>query len=130
SAAPALDAMRSLDPAAHPLEALRLGVTALGASDPDGERIDAAALNRQAIRLTAVMPVLVGAWTRIRRGLEPIDDHSGSTAAVLLRGIGGSEPSQHAVNVMDACLLLHADHELNASAFTARVVAATEADMY
>lgn len=130
-AAPALAAMRALPPTAHPLEALRAAVTTLAASDPARERIDRPTLAREAVRLTALMPLLAGAWHRLRRGREPAAPHPGDgSAAALLHALNGAPPAPGAVRALDACLVLHADHELNASTFAARVVAATEADLY
>lgn len=124
-------AMRALEPTAHPLEALRVAVSALAAEDPDRERLDHDALTRQSIRLTALMPVMVGRWDRIRRGLNPVTPRPGDgVAASLLYGLSGRSRTEEATRDLDKCLVLHADHELNASTFAARVVAATEADLY
>lgn len=128
--APALEVMKKITPSAHPLETIRAGVTALAPLDPDRDRADQPALLRQSIRLTGVMPVLAAAAYRFRKGQEWIAPQPGDvTAAALLRGLGGA-PDDLAVRAIDACLTLLADHELNASTFTARVVAATESDLY
>ncbi len=73
----------------------------------------------------------MAAADRIRRGLEPLaPDSSLSIAANFLYMLRGEVPSEHDARIFDVCLILHADHELNASTFTARVVAGTLADMY
>lgn len=127
----AVDAMRALPPTAHPLEAIRVAVTTLAADDPDREKLDRESLTRQSVRITALMPLMVGAWDRIRYGLKPLRPIPGmGVAASLVYALTGTSSAAQAVRDLDRCLVLHADHELNASAFTARVVAATEADIY
>ncbi|MGH9932454.1 MAG: citrate/2-methylcitrate synthase, partial [Pyrinomonadaceae bacterium] len=86
---------------------------------------------KTAIRLTAQFPTIVAASDRIRRGLEPVEpDPSLSIASSFLYLLRGEKPSERDARIFDVCLTLHADHELNASTFTARVVAGTLADMY
>jgi citrate synthase len=86
---------------------------------------------KTAIRLTAQFPTLVAAAERIRKGLEPVAPDTGlNIAANFLYMLKGEKPSDHDARLFDTSLILHADHELNASTFTARVVAGTLADMY
>jgi citrate synthase len=129
-ASDATAAMKLLPPEAHPLEALRFAVTFLAASDPDRADFSVESLMSQARRLTSVMPALVGAFEQLRNGREPIAPlPSDNTAEALLRGLG-IKFSPAILRAIDADLVIYAEHEFNASTFTARVVAATEADMY
>ncbi|MEO1477932.1 MAG: citrate/2-methylcitrate synthase [Bacteroidota bacterium] len=118
---------------ANPMAVLRTAVSYLAAFDPDADAdvTDRAAGYRKAIKLTAKMPTIVAAFDRLRKGLEPVAPRAeGSTAFEFLRMLTGEEPGARAEEVMDACLVLHADHGLNASTFTARVIGSTLADMY
>src|SRR5207247_1523306 len=86
---------------------------------------------RKAIRLTAQMPTLVAAWERLRRGKAPVaPDPRLNLSANFLYMMFGRKPSPLAVKTFDVALILHADHEFNASTFAARVTAATLSDMY
>jgi citrate synthase len=81
--------------------------------------------------LTAQFPTIVAAGDRIRRGLEPVaPDKNLGIASNFLYMLKAERPSERTARIFDVCLILHADHELNASTFTARVVAGTLADMY
>ncbi len=125
------DLLRRLPATAHPLAVLRTVVSALGAIDPDGEDGSPAANLRKSVRLTAQAPLIVGAWHRLRTGQEPVPPvASDSISGSLLRAILGATPAPDAERAMDAALILHADHELNASTFAARVAAATETDLH
>ncbi len=123
--------LRGLPASTHPLTALRTAISALGALDPDGEDGSPEANLRKTHRLTAQAPLIVGAFHRLRSGQEPAEPlPSDSVAASLLRAILGKVPSAAAERAIDAALILHADHELNASTFAARVAAATETDLH
>ncbi len=123
--------IRSLPAAMHPLSALRTVVSALAAWDADGESMDAAANGRKAVRLTAQIATAVAEIERHRKGLAPVPPKAGlGHAAALLYQLSGEEPGEAAARVMDVALILHADHELNASTFVARIAAGTEADMH
>src|SRR5205814_8702631 len=90
-----------------------------------------AAYIAKAMRATAQTATIVAAFEQLRRGREPMKpDTAGSHAENFLRMLFGAEPDPRYVRVMDLALILHADHELNASTFAARVTAATLADMY
>ncbi len=111
--------------------ALRTAVSALGAFDQDPDDTSPQANYRRAVRLTGQFPAIVAAWARVGSGqpaLTPRPDLG--HAANFLYMLSGRVPSALHTRIMDACLVLHADHELNASTFAARVTAATLATMY
>jgi citrate synthase len=113
------------------MEVLRTATSALSAYDPDGHDNSDAANVRKAVRLIAQMTTLTTAYDRIRRGLEPIKpDPSLSMAESFLYGLTGEKPHPSSARVFDVCLILHADHELNASTFAARVIASTLSDVH
>jgi citrate synthase len=116
---------------AHPMDALRTGVSALSAFDPDTEDNSRDANLRKSERLTAQIPTIVAAHHRIRRGFDdvaPRDDLG--HAANFLYMLEGKDPPSEAVEAMDLDFLLHAEHGANASAFAARVTASTLSDMH
>jgi 2-methylcitrate synthase len=114
-----------------PMEVLRTGVSALSAWDPDAADNSREASVRKATRLTAQMPTLVAAWERIRRGKAPLAPNPKlSLSANFLYMMSGKKPTELAVKTFDVALILHADHEFNASTFAARVTAATLSDMH
>lgn len=130
--AEAFAAMRNIPKDVHPMAALRTVVSVAELYDADVEKsaTDPAAARRSATRLQAWIVPLVAAWDRVRRGKEPVAHKKGlSLAAQFLYQLHGEEASKTAVDVFDQCLTLHADHELNASTFTARVIAATLPDL-
>jgi citrate synthase len=115
----------------RPMEALRSLVSLGSADDPDAESNDAAANLRKAARLTAQQPVLIAAYHAARLGRDlPAADPSLGTAANFLLQLTGERPEPRAAEILDTCLVLHADHTMNASTFAARVCAATLADMH
>lgn len=115
----------------HPMDVLRTAVSALAAFDPDTADTSREATLRKGIRLTAQVPSLVAAHARIRAGDLPIlPDESLGHAAHFLYLLTGTPPSAEAARVMDTDLILHAEHGSNASSFTARVVASTEANLH
>ena len=116
---------------AHPMEVLRTAVSALGAFDDDVDDNSQDATIRKAIRLTSQVPMIVTAHNRIRNGLTPIAPSPDlSHAANFLYMIGGETPSDDAAALMDMDMVLHAEHGANASAFTARVVTGTDANLH
>jgi citrate synthase len=133
---------RKLDPAiinllrqapkqAKPMDVLRTAVSALSFYDADEKSNDHEANIRKAIRLTSQIAVIVAAFDRIRKGKPVVEpDRSVSHAANFLLMLNGEKPSATAERALDIALILHADHELNASTFAARVTAATLADMH
>ena len=117
--------------AQEPMEALRTLVSLASADDPDSGSNEPAAEVRKAARLTAQQPVLVAAYEAARRGQVAREPDPGlGLAANFLLQITGREPSAHESQVFDTCLVLHADHTMNASTFAARVCAATLSDMH
>lgn len=114
-----------------PMEALRTIVSASSADDADAASNDPAANRRKAVRLVAAMPVFVAAYHAARTHqplLEP--DPAAGIAANFLLQITGERPSAQAAAAFDECLVLHADHTMNASTFACRVCAATLSDMH
>jgi citrate synthase len=113
------------------MEVLRTGVSALSAFDPDADDNSREATIRKATRLTAQMPTLVSAWDRIRRGRAPVAPNPRlSLAGNFLYMLTGKRPTPLATKTFDVALILHADHEFNASTFAARVTAATLSDLH
>jgi len=128
--APVLEVIRLLKDA-HPMEVLRTAVSALGAFDPEVEDTTREATLRKAVRLTSQVPVIVAAHHRIRRGLEPVAASPDlSHAANFLYMLDGEAPGEDSARLMDMDMVLHAEHGTNASAFTARVVTSTEANLH
>ena len=126
-----LTSMRTYPRTAHPLEALRTAVSVAGMYDPESRANTDEANKRKAVRLTAQIPIMVGTVNRLRGGQEPVRPRAeGSTAASFLTVMMGKEPSPVAERTMDMILVLHAEHELNASTFAARVSAATFSDLH
>ena len=114
-----------------PMEALRTLVSSLSVDDPDSDDQSHEANRRKATRLVAQMPVLVAKYEAARRGATvPDPDPELGIAGNFLLQISGDRPSERAAEIFDECLVLHADHTMNASTFTARVIAATMSDMH
>lgn len=123
--------MRLLPKNADPMEVLRTAVSMLGILDPDDKLNDREANLRKATRLTAQFPTVVAYWENIRNGREPIKPQAdGSLAANFLYMLTGKKADDYNAHVMDVALILHADHELNASTFAGRVAAATLTDIH
>ena len=127
---PLIRLMRSM-PAVDGMDALRTLASALGHYDPEANDRSPQANVRTAIRLTAQVSTLVATWGRLQAGGGPIapDPVLGHAANVLYM-LTGERPGPTAARALDVALVLHADHELNASTFAARVAAATLTDMY
>ncbi len=127
---PVIDVIRSVRDA-HPMDVLRTAVSALSAFDPEAGDLSAQATARKGVRLTAQVPMIVAAHEAIRRGREPVAPVSSLPhAANFLYMITGRMPSANASRLMDVDMILHAEHGSNASAFTARVVAGTQANLH
>jgi citrate synthase len=115
----------------HPMAALRTLVSALGAFDPEAGDDSLAACARKSRRLVAQMGTLVALVDRLRKDLPPVaPDPTLSHAANFLFMLRGERPAAAAVRTLDVALVLHADHEFNASTFAARVAASTLADVH
>ena len=116
---------------AEPMMVLRTAVSALGMFDPGGAEHHHDVDLSRAILLTSRVPTVVAYHHRTRQKLPPIEPrHDLSLAANFLYMLSGEVPTKHAARVLDQCLILHADHELNASTFAGRVAAATLSDLY
>ncbi len=127
---PILRAMRSL-PKVDGMDALRTLTSMLGHWDPDAAERTPQANYRKAVRLTGQLGSLVATWGRMAAGGGPIDpDPALGHAANFLYLLTGQRPSALATRAFDVSLVLHADHELNASTFAARVAAATLTDLH
>src|SRR5947209_4541596 len=123
--------LRQLPKKTPPMEVLRTGVSALSAFDPDAADNSREATARKAVRLTAQIPTLVAAWERIRRGKPLVAPNPKlSLAANFLAMLRGGAATALEVKTFDVALMLHADHEFNASTFAARVTAATMSDLH
>jgi citrate synthase len=123
--------MPTLAQQTSPMSMLRTSISAASAYDPDGWDQSAEANARKALRLVAVTPTFISSYHRLRTDQEVVPPnpklpHAANFLAMLL----GDEPDQEAARAFDICLVLHADHTMNASTFAARVVASTLADMH
>src|SRR5436309_12463 len=115
----------------HPMDALHAAVAALGMFYPCKTVADPARNWDATVRLIAAMPTLVAAFARSRRGQEILEPRSDlDHAANFYYLLFGKEPTPSTRKVLDACLILHAEHTMNASTFTARVIGSTLANPY
>jgi 2-methylcitrate synthase len=128
---PVLDAMTHYPPRIHPIEALRAALSVHAMHDPDTRNNAAEANRRKSLRLTAQFASLVAAWARIRDGQAIVSPaRSGAHAENFLHMLHDKAPDAESAAAMDAILILHAEHEMNASTFVGRVVVGTFADMH
>lgn len=128
--APIYDVIRTVK-SAHPMDVLRTAVSALAAFDAEVADNSHEATLRKGIRLTSQVPMIVTAHERLRNGREPVPPSPKlGHAANFLYMLKGVEPSSDAAKLMDIDMVLHAEHGSNASAFAARVVAGTEANLH
>jgi len=126
-----LTLMRQFPRDSEPMDVLRTAVSALEFYDKSARNISRDNALATATKLTAQFPALVATSDRLRRGLEPVQpDPKQNIATNFLYLLKGEKPSEHDATVFDKCLILHADHELNASTFSARVIAGTLATIY
>ena len=122
----ALATLRALPKSAGPMDALRSVASVVGAALP----IDGKPTYDQAVQITAVFPTIVAAFNRLRNGKEPLaPDAALGHAANYLYMLTGERPPENHVKSLDTYLVLLADHGMNASTFTARVIASTESDL-
>src|SRR5258708_3749308 len=129
--APIIDLMRLLPTTTPPMDVLRTAISALSAFDANLQDRSTAANERRAMRLTAAIPTMIASWESIRHGralVAPLSDENHATNFLYM--LSGEKPDAYHAHVLDLALILHADHELNASTFAARVTAGTLADMY
>jgi len=126
-----LPSMRTYPSTAHPLDALRTAVSVAAMHDPDARANTPDANLRKTLRLAAQIPVMVGTWHRVRAGQQPVAPLAeGNTAENFLYVMTGRRPTPTAARTMDMIFVLHADHEINASTFAARVAVATFTDLH
>ncbi len=126
-----LNLLRQIPRGVLPMDMLRTTVSALAFYDPEARQNDLAANQRKAIRLTSQIAMIVAAYDRIRKGKPLVEpDRKLSHAGNFILMLTGEPPSKTAEHALDIALILHADHELNASTFAARVTAATLSDMH
>jgi citrate synthase len=117
--------------ATDPMRALQAAVAVLGMHDPDASDNSHAANRRKAARLTSQIATAICAHHRIRSGQTPVEPARDlSHAANFLYMLTGTKPTEVTTRAFDASLVLYAEHELNASTFTTRVIAATLSDMH
>jgi citrate synthase len=126
-----LNTLKTLPRQGHPMNHLRTAVSMLGIFEVDGDDTGRASEMAKALRLTAQFPTLVAAIYRISQGAEPVAPRPDlGHAANFLYMMFGREQPELFVKAMDMGLILHADHEFNASTFTAREIASTLSDMH
>jgi citrate synthase len=125
-----LDAMCAIPPKTPPMDALRTGVSMLAAFDPDLGDNSVEATASKSVRLLAQVPALVATFARVSAGDDPPSSGEGPIAEAFLRMYTGGTPDATAARTLDVLLVLQADHELNASTFAARVIAATLSDIH
>lgn len=130
-AGPVKALIRTMPPDTHPMDALRTAVSLAGIYDPEGNSMSVEANHKKAMRLVAQLPTIVAAFDRLRNGKEPVEpDPSLSIAENFLYMLHNERPKALHARVFNTALILHADHELNASTFSARVTAGTLSDIY
>ncbi|MCP9290468.1 citrate/2-methylcitrate synthase [Gracilimonas sediminicola] len=128
---PVLDYIKTTDKSAEPMAVLRTAVSMLADFDDTHGKFDDTLFEGQAIDITAKIPTIIAAFDRARKDKDivaPLDE--GSTAFNFLYMLNGEKPGEQAEKTMDLCLILHAEHGMNASTFTCRTICATQADMY
>ncbi|QDX92772.1 citrate synthase [Brevibacillus laterosporus] len=126
-----IESIRNFPEGVHSMAVLRTAVSSLALYDKEAQEMSKEANYRKSIRLTAQTPTIVAAYARLRKGLEPVAPRvEYSLAKNFLYMLNGEEPSDTAVKAFDTALILHADHEFNASTFAARVTVATLTDIY
>lgn len=129
--APVIELMRQYPKDADSMDVLRTAVSTLDFYDKEGQSTEREPALNASIKMTAQMPTLVAAWENIRNGREPVaPDANLSIAENFLYMLRGEKADEDETRMFDVCLILHADHELNASTFTTRVIAGTLADVY
>jgi citrate synthase len=126
-----LDLIRKFPVKSDPMDVLRTAISALGVQDPQPMTDDITARTKKSLLILAEVPTIIAAFHRLRMGNDPIPPKGGlSHAAEFLYMLTGREPDPYDAHVMDVALILHAEHEMNASTFACTVTASTLADMY
>jgi 2-methylcitrate synthase len=126
---PLKDVLERVPANTHPMDVLRTGVSMLGTLEPEQ---DQSHQDETADRLLAVMPSILGYWYRFTKSGERVDTSTPdkTIAGQVLRLLTGREPSDEHRRFMEASLIVYAEHEFNASTFTARVIAGTLSDLH
>lgn len=126
-----IDAIKSLPKDTPPMHAIRTGISALGCFDPEADDGNLDSQREKALKLIAQIPIVTAYFHRSRQGKTLLNpDPKLGEAANFLYLVDGEQPSQEKESTMDMCYVLHADHGMNASTFSARVTIATLSDMY
>ena len=126
-----MELMKQFPTTADPMDVLRTAVSYLDFYDANGHGTDRETAVKAAVRITGQIGTIAAAWDRIRNGKDVIaPDKSLNIAENFLYMLRGTRPDADEAHMFDVCLILHADHELNASTFTTRVVSGTLAGMY
>lgn len=126
-----IDYLKNTAKDSEPMAVLQSAVSMLADFDPTKGKYDSSLFMDQAEALTAKIPTIIAAYDRIRRGLDVVAPlKEGSTAFNFLYMLNGEKPGEQAEKTMDLCLILHAEHGMNASTFTCRTIGATQSDMY
>lgn len=126
-----IDIIKGMPTDAQPMHVLRTAVSALSLFDPNPNATDIPSAQEKALNILAQIPTIIAAFDRYRRGLEIVAPRTDLTFAQnFLYMLNGKEPTEAMARGFDICMILHADHGLNNSTFTARVVTSTLSDMY
>lgn len=126
-----VERIRSVPKSAEPMHMLRTMVSALSMHDPQPNENSVEAARVKALRILGCTPAIVAVFDRHRRGLDPVaPDTNLSFSANFLYMLNGEKPTEAMTRAFDICMITHADHGLNNSTFTARVVISTLSDMY
>lgn len=126
-----IDLLRQTPDDANPMAALRTAVSALALFDNEADDMSHEANYRKSLRLQARVPTIIAAFDRLRKGKEPVAPRKAKSLAFeFLYMLNGEEPGAAAERTFDVCLVLHAEHGLNASTFTGRVIGSTLSDVY
>ncbi len=126
-----IEMMKRFPKTASPMEVLRTSVSMLSLWDSDSSNDTPEALRRKSVRLLAKLPALVTTWHRVRNGWDPVKpDPNKTIAANFFYTLNGKDADPEIVKMFDTALVLHADHEMNASTFSARVTTATLSDVH
>jgi citrate synthase len=126
-----IELMKQYPKDSDPMDVLRTAVSSLDLYDPKGQGTDRESAVGAAVRITGQIGTIAAAWDRIRNGKDVVaPDNDLTIAENFLYMLRGEKPDADEARMFDIALILHADHELNASTFTTRVVAGTLADMY
>ena len=126
-----IDLLRAAPPDASPTAVLRTATSALAHFDPEADDMSPESNYRKSVRLQAKIPTVIAAHGRLRKGQEPVAPlQEGSIAHEFLYMLNGERPGRAAERTFDACLVLHAEHGLNASTFAGRVIGSTLSDIY